>query len=78
LHSNDLVYQLGIDALANGNEENGAGKAEAYGQDSDQRPPPIAPNAPPGQSNYHGSSPLLVKALFVANLVLTVAYISKS
>jgi hypothetical protein len=44
---------LGINSLGNGNEKNGAGKAEAYGQDSDKRPPPIPPNATPSQSSNH-------------------------
>jgi hypothetical protein len=50
LHSNDLVYQLGIDALTNSNKKDGAGQTETNGNDGDQGPSSVTPYGPPSQS----------------------------
>jgi hypothetical protein len=64
LHSNDLVYELGINALAKGNKKDCAGQAKTNGNDSDQGPSAVTPYGPPGESGYHNGTPVRSRLLF--------------
>jgi len=77
LQANNLVYELGINALTNGNKKDCAGQTKTNGNDGDQGPSTVTPYAAPSKPGYHGS-PLRVKAVLIANVVLIVIYLSKS